>query len=85
MFLVLRVNDISKQDVMSIEPVSIALNEKEADSAVLRDSETSGIKLYLFVESQSSKLFDLKKLNQNWKKKKKLGKIEVGVYSFISD
>lgn len=85
MFLVLRVNDISKQDVMSIEPVSIALNEKEADSAVLKDSETSGIKLYLFVESQSSKLFDLKKLNQNWKKKKKLGKIEVGIYSFNSD
>ena len=43
MFLVLRVNEINEQDVMSIEPVSIALDEKEADSAILKDSETSGI------------------------------------------
>jgi hypothetical protein len=74
MFLVLRVNDIDEEDVMSIEPVSMALDEQDADSAVIKDAKVSSAKLYLFVESSSSQIFDLKKLNDNWKRKKKSAK-----------
>jgi hypothetical protein len=74
MFLVLRVNDIDEEDVMSIEPVSMALDEQDADSAVIKDTKVSSAKLYLFVESSSSQIFDLKKLNDNWKRKKKSAK-----------
>lgn len=80
MFLILRVTEISEDDNMTIEPISIAIDEKDADLAVEKDVKITNTKLYLFIESNSSEIFNLRELNKYWLEKKKIGKTEIGKY-----